>query len=84
MATDPRDWEPRGIMSFTLALHSKIVVLTDGSRIPIQGIGTITTTLLFFYHLSFTYLVFLNLLSVSKIIRVLNCTVIFFLTHCVF
>jgi len=65
MATDPRDWEPRGIMSFTLALHSKIVVLTDGSRIPIQGIGSATATstlpLLYVFYLShFSF----NLLSV--------------------
>ena len=70
---------------FTLSLYSKIVILTDGSRTPIQAIGIATTT----PTLSLSYIFYLpyfsfNLLSVSKITKVLNYTVTFFSTHCVF
>ena len=71
--------------SFAPVLHSKFVVLAYGSRIPIQGIGTTTTTptlplssVFYLPHFSF------NLLSVSQIIKVLNCTMIFFSTHWAF
>jgi len=59
------------------ALHSKIVVLADGYRTPVQHIGTAATnptlplTSIFYLHC-------FNLLSVSKITKVLNCTVTFF------
>ena len=71
--------------SFTPVLYSKIVVLADGSCTLIQGIDTATTT----PTLSLSFVFYLprfpfNLLSVSKITKVLNCTVIFFPTHYVF
>jgi len=45
--------------SFTPASYTKSVVLADGSRSPIQVIGPIQL-LLFLYHLSSIYLVFLS------------------------
>ena len=70
--------ENQGIMSsFTHASNS--VVLADGSRTHIQGIGTAATTptlplLSVFYLPHFSF----DLLSVIKITKVLNCTVTFF------
>jgi len=73
--------ENQDIMSsFTLALYSKIVVL---ARTPIQGIGTATSTLTFPLSSISIYVIFL-LLIISKIVKFLQCSVIFFLTHCVF
>ena len=70
--------ENRGIMSsFTLALSSKSVVLANGSYTLVQGIGIAITTL----TLPLSYLLphfSFNMLTVSKITKVLNCTVIFF------
>jgi len=65
--------------SFYLTSNSNSIELADGSRTPIQDIATVATTpilpLSFVFYLShFSY----NLLSVSKIINVLNYTVIFF------
>ena len=73
-----------GIM-FYFTPVSNSVVLADGSRRLIQGIDTATTTLTLllssiFYLPCFSF----NLLSIIKIIKVLNCIVIFFPTHCVF
>jgi len=70
--------------SFTPTSYN-YVELADGSRTPIQGIGTATTTATLPLSLvldlpRFSY----NLLSVSKIITILNCIVTFFPTRCVF
>ena len=73
------------MFSFTLTSYFNFVELVDGSCAPIQGIGTAATTpnlplSSVFYLSHFSY----NLLSVTKITKALNYTVIFFLTHCVF
>ena len=73
------------ISSFTPTSYSNFVVLADGSRTPIQGISIATTT----HTLPLSFVFYLprfpfNLLSVSKITKILNYTVIYFLTHCVF
>ena len=70
--------------SFTPSFY--FVVLADGSRTPIQDIGVATTTSIIllssiFYLPCFSF----NLLLVSKITKVLNCTAVTFSsTHCVF
>ena len=72
--------ENQDIMSyFTLISYYNYVELADGSRTPIQGISTVTITLNLplssvFYLPNFCY----NLLSVSKIIKILNYTMILF------
>ena len=63
--------------SFTPSFY--FVVLADGSRTPIQDIGVATTTSIIllsfiFYLPCFSF----NLLSISKIAKVLDCTVTFF------
>ena len=78
--------ENRGIMSsFTSASYFDSVILSDGSRTPIQDIDTAAITPTFsllsvFYLHYFSF----NLLSVSKITKILNCTVIFYPMHCIF
>jgi len=70
------DWEPRYYVLFYSCFEP--VALADGSRTPIKGVGTVTTTLTlprsFIFYLPHF---FFNLLSVSKITKVLNCNDIF-------
>jgi len=70
------------ISSFTPTSYSNSVKLADGSRTPVHGIGIATTT----HTLPLSYVFYLphfsyNLFSVSKITKVLNCTLTFFLTR---
>ena len=76
----------RGIISsFTPNSYSNSIELVDAFRTPIQDIGTATITPTL--HLSYVFYLHhfpYKILSISKITRVLNCTVIVFLTHCIF
>jgi len=74
----------RGIMS-SFSSTSNSVVLADGSRKPIRGSGSVLTSPSLplssvFYLPDFPY----NLLSVSKITKLLNCSVTFFPSYCIF
>jgi len=76
--------ENRGIMS-SFTSTSNFAVLADGFRTTIQGVGTATTS----FTLSLAYVLYLphfpfSLLSISKITKILNCTVTFFPDRSVF
>jgi len=64
------------VSSFTLVSNS--VVLVDGSRTPIQDIDTAATTPTILSSVFYLSCFSFNLLSVGKIIKVLNCTMTFF------
>jgi hypothetical protein len=73
----------------TMFLHHSLILVQQAQidlHFVIQGNGNVTTTTTtlplsyVFYLPCFPY----NHFSASKITKILNCTVIFFLTHCVF
>ena len=68
--------------SFTPTSNS--AVLANGSRTPVQGVGSAATFIISLSSVLYLPHFSLSLLSVSKISKALNYTVTFFLDRCVF
>ena len=60
------------------------VTIANGTKTPVQGIGTVSTPTLTFSSVLYLPHFPFNLLSVRKLTQSLNCSVIFYPTRCVF
>ncbi|CAH9092634.1 unnamed protein product [Cuscuta europaea] len=84
-ATDHMTGNESILDSFTSSANQSHVTLANGSTASVNGLGTTTLS----PNLSLSSVLYLsqfpfNLISVSQIIKALNCCVIFFPTHCLF